>query len=77
MTHVPTFVEIQAVLRQIRLHHWKEASKYRYAANLNEVDETPYIELANTHMRYVQTLNEFFPIHETAERDANEGELFE
>jgi len=63
MTHVPTFVEIQAVLRQIRLHHWKEAAK-----------QTEHHE---THMRYVQTLNEFFPMHETAERDSAEADLFD
>lgn len=76
MNRIPTFLELQVVLRQMRLHHWKEAKKYRYAANLNEIDAAPYVEIAETHEGFVKALNEFFPHRETAELDDAEADMF-
>lgn len=86
MTRIPTFLELQVVLRQMRLHHYKEAQEYRRIAR--EVEEQTkgqtcsesykqYDEMADMHDQYVETLNEFFPHRETAAQDAAEVDLFE
>ena len=48
-------------LRELSLYHWRTALYYR-AQDLNES--------ANFHIGFVQLLNDFFPVGDTAEQDA-------
>lgn len=70
-------------LRELRLWHWKQGLKHRqlqYSAEKALMKNTKsesiklyvdsYKSEANVHFTAVQTLNEFFPIGDTAERDA-------
>lgn len=62
-----------AVLRAMRLYHWKRVLKLRRVANGCVPDTKParyWHKLANTHMGYVQQLNCFFDLGDTAEHDA-------
>ena len=70
-------------LRELRLWHWKLGLKHRQgqydlealqnthkkSSSLKDCIKT-YSDAANVHFTAVQTLNEFFPIGDTAERDA-------
>jgi hypothetical protein len=64
-------------LRELRLSHWRAAMKFRAAQrNLEEFKSRSlkdcikrYDTYANEHLTAVQTLNEFFDIGDTAERD--------
>lgn len=61
-------------LRDIRLFHWREAMRMRrrakgYTAKGNNAVAKALNKQANKHTRYVQVLNDHFPIGDTAERD--------
>lgn len=70
-------------LRELRLWHWKLGLKHRQlqydlealqatrkkSSSLQDCVKT-YKDACNVHFTAVQTLNEFFPIGDTAERDA-------
>lgn len=62
-------------LRALRLWHWNKILEHRrYATRLSSV-ERHYMaqiadDLADEHLGFVQTLNGFFPIDDTAEKDA-------
>lgn len=64
-------------LRALRLWHWRKAMKFREAQrDLEEFKSRSikdciknYDKFANEHLTAVQTLNEFFDIGDTAERD--------
>jgi hypothetical protein len=59
-------------LRALRLHHYQAMLRLRsYAddADMRKSDSQHYNKRANVHLGFVQTLNEFFPIDDTAERD--------
>ena len=65
-----------ARLRELRLWHWREAMKQRARERRLESFIVPLPEkvgqareLANFHIKQVQTLNDFFPMGDTAERD--------
>lgn len=79
----PTYVEpmLRDRLRTIRLWHWQMAMKHRKAetdlielkakrggSSLKSCIKT-YADAANLHLTAVQTLNEFFEIGDTAEKD--------
>jgi len=70
-------------LRELRLWHWKLGLKHRqlqYDLETLQAENkkssslkgciTTYSDATNDHFTAVQTLNEFFPIGDTAERDA-------
>jgi hypothetical protein len=69
--YIGGFVDEQA-LRELRLYHWREmimsmAEVYndpRTCAVSNVANQT-----ANMHLGFVQTLNDFFPVDDTAEKD--------
>lgn len=71
-----TFIER---LRALRLWHWKMALSYReqqvhlesFKSRSLKDTINRYKAAADRHLTAVQTLNEFFPIGDTAERDAN------
>lgn len=59
-------------LRALRLYHYQAMLRLRtYAADadMRDSDSKHYNKRANFHLGFVQTLNEFFPIGDTAERD--------
>ena len=61
-------------LRNLRLWHWREAMHYRKRAKVwrqrGKSDmEREMDERANQHIKFVQTLNDFFPMGDTAEQD--------
>lgn len=66
-------------LRELRLWHWnKVLTNSRYIVWCNRQGR-PYTESQSyklkvmdhaNHMRFVQTLNDFFPVGDTAEKDA-------
>lgn len=65
------------LLRKIRLYHWNEALieqtvafSFSRRSNLDEAKAGQARVLSAAHFRHVQALNEFFPIGDTAERDA-------
>lgn len=67
----PYFEELSDRLRELRLWHWKEAQRWRR-------DADDYVEgladkQAGKHLKFVQTLNDFFPIGDTAENDAEKA----
>lgn len=87
MPHV-TMVDplIKMKLRGLRLWHWRLALQHRAAerelealaeqrksGSLKSSIKT-YADAANVHFSAVQTLNEFFEIDDTAERDEAENE---
>lgn len=64
-------------LRELRLWHWRQALQCRNNAQTDRISDAPlpvYQELmdvhANRHIRFVQTLNDFFAMDDTAEADA-------
>lgn len=72
---------IKLKLRELRLWHWQMAMKHRKAetdlielkskrggSSLKSSIKT-YADAANLHLTAVQTLNEFFEIGDTAEKD--------
>lgn len=80
----PADVVLLDRLRALRLWHWRLGLKHRSgqdtlealaadrkSGSLKDCIRT-YREAANVHFTAVQTLNEFFEIGDTAERDANE-----
>lgn len=80
--HTPEL--IQKRLRALRLWHWKQAmacrtSAQQYAEMIDEgwgdaaANSMRCDDLnarANEHIFHVQTLNDFFPVDDTAEKDA-------
>lgn len=65
-------------LRALRLWHWRMCRQMQVAQEVAEAKhgvEAPNQarDLANFHMTQVQTLNEFFDVGDTAERDAAKG----
>lgn len=60
-----------APLRGLRLYHWLEVVEYRrLAADYPRTDLIRcYNAKADMHLKFVQTLNEFFPVGDTAEQD--------
>lgn len=76
-------------LRAIRLHHWRKVENTRHMQNMLDANITKggtqkQLELWivqrrrmsadwKLHMGYVQTLNDFFDIGDTAERDATKA----
>jgi len=65
-----------ARLRAIRLHHWDAAMSdrrlERFAEDAGNIKAAISFRAdANLHLTFVQTLNEFFEIGDTAENDAN------
>lgn len=83
-TNVVEFVETPQLtrLRELRLWHWSSLLAYRNEAAtcvmLGENSRVDYWNAksqianrkANEHMKFVQTLNDFFPSEDTAEKDA-------
>lgn len=61
-----------ARLRELRSHHWRELIKARHNAQRAATGSQAmrYHEDANTHLRFVQTLNDYFEAGDTAEADA-------
>jgi hypothetical protein len=62
-------------LRALRLWHWRELLDNRAKANYFRKDGQEEItklfdDAANVHLAAVQTLNDLFPMGETAESDA-------
>lgn len=83
MTQIFELTDFQLkLLRELRLHHWKESVKLRQWANRHMETSPQYMskeiqrkaDLFNAHSNFhicqVQLLNDFFPIGDTAERDA-------
>lgn len=76
MTNVGHVILIDR-LRALRLWHWQQAMKYRAYPRELEIKNIQslrlvikrYDSLAGHHLTAVQTLNEFFEIGDTAERD--------
>jgi hypothetical protein len=73
--------DAQERLRALRLWHWREALKWRDSARrigleLYEHEKktdgryTYQNGLADQHIKFVQTLNDFFPVGDNAESDA-------
>lgn len=59
-----------ATLREMRLWHWRQMLQHRALAKLGPRDVAAgFDESANRHMRFVQALNDAFPVEDTAERD--------
>jgi len=50
-------------LRALRLWHWNELQKALMPDNNGRINKTQ-------HIKFIQTLNDFFPIGDTAEKDA-------
>ncbi len=69
--------EVRKHLRPIRLFHWmhvlaarKKASECRdMQSNLGEWLAATHDKIANEHLGFVQSMNEFFDIGDTAEAD--------
>lgn len=65
-----------ARLRVLRLWHWQHVVRYQKHLNnprTNRLKRREYHSLHTLHLGAVQALNEFFPIGDTAERDAANG----
>lgn len=64
-----------AGLRELRLHHWRVVVQAR--SNINCPPDAPcpscamLTQIHATSMGFVQTLNDFFPLGDTAEADDN------
>lgn len=62
-----------AALRMLRLWHWQQVVMRRRFANGERLTQR-YRDMENSaadqHLAFVQTLNNFFPAGDTAERDA-------
>lgn len=63
-------------LRPIRLYHWVKVLKHRQIArdasgssNLGNRIADSHDKIANEHLGFVQSMNEFFEIGDTAEAD--------
>lgn len=63
--------KVLSEVRDLRLWHWQELLKCRkvQAGAANTALWHNYEKLVSHHMRAVQTLNSFFPVGDTAERD--------
>lgn len=70
----------QQRLRELRLWHWRECMRYRALEKAYDSDSSlshAYVKqriadchrIANHHLWAVQTLNDLFPVDDTAERD--------
>jgi hypothetical protein len=60
-------------LRELRLWHWQQAMECRAKGKMAREARTPmpsFDDRANQHIKFVQTLNDFFPMGDNAERDA-------
>jgi len=59
-------------LREMRLWHWKQArgASHVMDSRANRFERENARDNWNLHMRFVQLLNDFFPMGDTAERDA-------
>lgn len=74
---VPVPAELLKSLRELRLWHWREVLSLRskanlqrkYRSNVGDMMAAAFDRQANKHLGHVQTLNEFFAIGDTAERD--------
>lgn len=59
-------------LRALRLWHWKECQRFRVMSETFGRDNgvgKHYEKWANFHLEAVQTLNDYFPSLDTAEKD--------
>lgn len=73
---------VLAKVRELRLWHWQQAMRYRESQRHLETFNkrslrdciNSYDRSANIHLTAVQTLNEFFDIGDTAERDELKNE---
>lgn len=59
-------------LRELRLWHWNQAMHYYSLANHIKpgVERISPIDTADQHMKFVETLNNFFSVDDIAEKDA-------
>lgn len=59
-------------LRELRLWHRNQAMYYRSLANHIRpgIMSQNHIASSNEHIKFVQTLNNFFPVDDTADKDA-------
>lgn len=71
--HMKVAAETLQRLREARLWHWKQVLSQRKMAEEwnNSILAAAFNTLANFHLGHVQTLNEFFEIGDTAEKDAS------
>lgn len=68
---------VRRSLRPVRLYHWMQVLEHRRLAKSAEAQESnlglwiaaSHEKVANEHISHVQSLNEFFEIGDTAERD--------
>jgi hypothetical protein len=65
-------VESLGRLRALRVWHWRSLLRFRNLARqaVNSDDVRRYNAEADTHLGFVQSLNDFFEVGDTAERDA-------
>lgn len=65
-------IEARVRLRQLRLWHWFERERWASVerAAWFERERRRAHELVTLHIRAVQSLNDFFPVGDTAEADA-------
>lgn len=69
--------EVRKHLRPVRLYHWMQVLEARKCANecremqtnLGEWMAATHDKIANEHIGFVQSMNEFFEIGDTAEAD--------
>jgi hypothetical protein len=71
MQRINCSLEGQKRLRELRLWHWKQVLIWRdlakYASSRHFADS--YNKAADEHIKFVQTLNDFFDVGDTAEKD--------
>lgn len=67
---------VRNTMRPIRLYHWVKVLKHRQisrdasgSSNLGNRIADSHEKIANQHLGFVQALNEYFEIGDTAERD--------
>ena len=66
-------------LRALRLWHWNEAMRQRRRtkgakrAGEHTDESRRFDQRAGQHIKFVQTLNDFFPVGDNAEQDAKRG----
>lgn len=69
--------QVRERLRPVRLYHWMQVLASRNSANecrkmqtnMGEWMAATYDKIANEHLGFVQSVNEFFDIGDTAESD--------
>lgn len=69
--------EVRKQLRPVRLYHWMQVlaarkradDNRRMQSNLGEWLAATHDKIANEHLGFVQSMNEFFDIGDTAEAD--------